>query len=198
MESLAAIEGDDSLGVVVQPSGAYLQLQMRESYKDGRKSPFADERVRQAMRYAINAEEINEIVQRGKGEVATQALPKDSPGYDPSIADAYPHDPEKAKALLAEAGYPDGFEFTMAIPGPGIKNMADQGQLLQDQLEQVGVTANIKPILGQDIATQYYIEGGGDAFAAARLASTFYPTAYDSQWGKFEFVAIWNGARAQS
>ncbi|MBM3674758.1 MAG: hypothetical protein FJW88_07325 [Actinobacteria bacterium] len=194
MESLAAIESDDSLGVVVQPSGAYLQFQMRESYKDGRKSPFADERVRQAMRYAINAQEINEIVQRGKGEVATQSLPKDSPGYDPSIADAYPYDPEKAKALLAEAGYPDGFEFTMAIPGPGIKNMADQGQLIQDQLKNIGVTANIKPILGQDIATQYYIEGGGDAFAAARLASTFYPSAYDSQWGKFEFVAIWNGA----
>ena len=197
MESLEAIQSDENLGVVVQPSGAYLQLQMREAYKDGRKSPFADERVRKAMRYAINTEEINKIVQRGKGEVASQPLPKDSPGYDASIANAYPFDPAKAKALLAEAGLPNGFEFTMAIPGPGIKNMADQGQLIQDQLKKIGVTAKIVPILGQDIATQYYIQGGGDAFAAARLASTFYPTAIDSQWGKYEFVAIWNGAENQ-
>ena len=194
IESLEAIESDENLGSVLQPSGAYLQFQMREKYKDGRKSPFADERVRKAMRYAINTEEINRIVERGKGEVASQPLPKDSPGYDPSIANAYPFDPAKAKALLTEAGLPNGFEFTMAIPGPGIKNMADQGQLIQDQLKKIGVTAKIVPILGQDIATQYYIQGGADSFAAARLASTFYPTAIDSQWGRYEFVAIWNGA----
>jgi len=193
-ESLSTLEDDPDATVVAQPSEAYLQFQFRLAFKDGRESPFADVNVRKAVRHAINAEEINEIVQRGKGEVATQALPKGSAGYDATLADDYPYDPELAKDLLRQAGYPNGFEFTMAIPGPGIKNMQSQGELIQDQLSKVGIKANIKPILGQDIATQYYIAGGGDAFAAAHLASTFYPGSLFSQWGKFEFVAIWNGA----
>ena len=83
----------------------------------------------------------------------------------------------------------------MVIPGPGIENMSKQGQLLQDMLSKVGITAKIKPVQGNDIATNYYINGGGDAFAAARLASSFYPGAYYDQFGKFQFVAIWNKAR---
>jgi ABC-type transport system substrate-binding protein len=193
-ESLPTLQGDSAATVVVQPSQAYLQFQFRLAFKDGRKSPFADVRVRKAIRYAINTQEINQIVQGGKGEVATQSLPKDSPGYDPALANAYPYNIGRAKDLLAQAGYPNGFKFTMAIPGPGIKNMQSQGALIQDQLSKIGVTAEIKPILGQDIATQYYIAGGGDAFAAAHLASTFYPGVYYDQWGKFQFVPIWNGA----
>ncbi|MGZ6994879.1 MAG: ABC transporter substrate-binding protein [Acidimicrobiia bacterium] len=193
-ESLDTMKGDRDASVVVQPSEAYLQFQFRLAFKDGHKSPFADPRVRQAIRYGINAAEVNQIVQRGQGEVATQSLPKNSPGYDASLAGAYPYNPEKAKDLLRQAGYPNGFEFTMAIPGPGIKSMESQGAVIQDQLSKIGVKANIKPILGQDIATQYYIAGGGDAFAAAHLASTFYPGVYYDQWGKYQFVPIWNGA----
>jgi peptide/nickel transport system substrate-binding protein len=177
---------------VIQPSLAYLQVQFRLGYNDGRTSPFADEQVRKAVRYAIDAERINELVQLGEGEVATQSLPESSPGYDPALADAYPYDPEEAKRLLAEAGYPDGFEFTMVIPGPGIENMQRQGELIQSMLADVGITANIKPVSGSDIATNYYINGGGDAFAAARLASSFYPGAYHDAYAPFQFVAIWN------
>lgn len=193
-ESLGTMQGDQDATVVIQPSEAYLQFQFRLAFKDGRKSPFADQRVRQAIRFGINTAEINTIVQRGKGEVATQALPKGSPGYDAALANAYPYNPDRAKDLLRQAGYPNGFDFTMAIPGPGIKSMQSQGELIQNQLSKIGVRAHIKPILGQDIATQYYIAGGGDAFAAAHLANTFYPGVYYDQWGKFQFVPIWNGA----
>ena len=63
-----------------------------------------------------------------------------------AMLNAYPYNPERAKDLLREAGYPNGFKFTMAIPGPGIKNMQSQGALIQDQLSKIGVTAEIKPI----------------------------------------------------
>jgi ABC-type transport system substrate-binding protein len=194
-ESLDTMKGDSNADVVVQPSQAYLQLQFRLAFKNGKKSPFADERVRKAVRYAIDTKQINELVQKGLGEVASQSLPKSSPGFDPALENAYPYSPEKARDLLNQAGYPDGFEFTMAIPGPGIKNMQDQSTLIQDQLKKVGITAKIKEILPNAIATQYYISGDGDAFAAAHLASTYYPGIYYDQWGKYQFVAIWNGSQ---
>ena len=125
-------------------------------------------------------------------EAPNQPLPESSPGYNPDIANAYSYNPERANELLKEAGYPNGFTFTMVIPGPGIENMQNQGQLIQDMLKQVGITAKIKPVQGNDISTNYYINGGGDAFSAARLASSFYPGAYYDQYGKYQFVAIWN------
>ena len=134
-------------------------------------------------------------MQLGEGTVADQSLPESSPGFNPDIVGAYPYNPDEAKRLLNQAGYPNGFEFTMVIPGPGIENMSKQGQLLQDMLAKVGITANIKPIQGNDIATNYYINGGGDTFAAAQLASSFYPGAYYDQFGKFQFVPIWNKAQ---
>jgi peptide/nickel transport system substrate-binding protein/oligopeptide transport system substrate-binding protein len=72
--------------------------------------PFDDQRVRQAFNYAVNKEAIvREITQRG-AITATGALPPGMPGYDPALQGYYFH-PEKAKRLLAEAGYPDGAGF---------------------------------------------------------------------------------------
>ena len=143
-----------------EPSEAYLQFQFRLAFKDGRKSPFANERVRQAIRYALDTEEINQIVQGGEGEVATQSLPKSSPGYDPALADAYPFDVQKAKDLLTDAGYPNGFKFTMVIPGPGIANMQHQGELSSSSSRRSASPRRSSRSSVSDIATQYYIAGG--------------------------------------
>lgn len=188
------LKNDKRYHVVVQPTTAYLELQFREMFNATKqKTPFANLDVRKAVNYAIDRNKINDLVQSGLGEVASQALPKNSPGYNPDVANAYPYDPARARQLLAQAGYPNGFTFTMAIPGPGIKNMADQGTLIQDMLKAVGITARIKTVLGQDVATQYYIQGGGDAFAAARLASKAIAGVYYDLYGRYQFVAIWEG-----
>jgi peptide/nickel transport system substrate-binding protein len=72
--------------------------------------PFDDRRVRQAFNYAVNKEAIvREITKRG-ALTAIGALPPGMPGYDPDLQGYYYH-PEKAKRLLAEAGYPDGADF---------------------------------------------------------------------------------------
>jgi oligopeptide transport system substrate-binding protein len=72
--------------------------------------PFDDRRVRQAFNYAVNKEAIvREITQRGSLP-ATGALPPGMPGHDPDLQ-GYDYQPEKAKRLLAEAGYPDGIRF---------------------------------------------------------------------------------------
>ncbi len=194
-ESLPTLKKDPKATVVVKPTEAFLQFQFRLGFNDGRTTPFANPLVRKAVRFAIDAKKINDVVQLGEGTVADQSLPASSPGFNKDIVGAYPYNPDEAKRLLAQAGYPNGFAFTMVIPGPGIENMSKQGQLLQDMLAKVGITANIKPIQGNDIATNYYINGGGDAFAAAQLASSFYPGAYYDQFGKFQFVPIWNKAQ---
>jgi len=71
-------------------------------------SPFADIRVRQAVNYAIPKDQLPALVGYGS-EAATQPAPDTSWAYNPDV-DPYAYDPEKAKALLAEAGYADGFD----------------------------------------------------------------------------------------
>src|SRR5262249_13903477 len=71
-----------------------------------RTPPFDDRRVRQAMNYAVNKDDILKLW-NGRAVVSHGPLPPLMPGYDAAMK-PYPHDPAKARLLLAEAGYPDG------------------------------------------------------------------------------------------
>jgi peptide/nickel transport system substrate-binding protein len=74
--------------------------------------PFTDKRVRQAMNYAVNKEEYIATILEGYGLVLSQAVPPYFYGYNPDLKH-YPYDPQRAKQLLAEAGYPNGFSVTL-------------------------------------------------------------------------------------
>ncbi len=186
-----SLKKNKDIGVIAQPTNAFLELQFRT--KDAQPW-FKNPKVRQAIRYAINRDQLNKTVQDGLGEVASQSEPKGTPAFNSDIANAYPYNPPMARLLLKEAGYPNGFEFTMVIPGGNLKNMEDQAALIQQDLAQVGIKAKVKRILANDLATNYYISGQGDAFAAAELASKAFRGVYRSEWGKDQFVAIWTGA----
>ena len=80
-------------------------MRMNPSFK-----PFADKRVRQAVNYAIDTDLIIKRLVKDKAYRATSWLPLSSPSFDKTVK-PYAYDPDKAKKLLAEAGYPDGFEF---------------------------------------------------------------------------------------
>ncbi|MFC6715439.1 ABC transporter substrate-binding protein [Branchiibius cervicis] len=75
--------------------------------------PLADVRVRQAMNYAINRENLVKYVWQGNATATSIPVSPDSPAYVASLKDYYEHDPAKAKQLLSEAGYPNGFAITM-------------------------------------------------------------------------------------
>ncbi|RZU66262.1 peptide/nickel transport system substrate-binding protein [Microterricola gilva] len=77
--------------------------------------PLGDERVRQALNYAFDGAAILDSIGSGAGEVSNQVFPSGSLGYDESLNGLYPYDVDKAKALLAEAGYADGFALTMPM-----------------------------------------------------------------------------------
>jgi peptide/nickel transport system substrate-binding protein len=95
-----------------------------------------DVRVRQAINYALDREGLLQALQLGNGTVTTQVFKVNSEAYDPELDDVYPYDPEKAKELLAEAGYADGLDLTM--PSTVVLGAA-QFPLVQQQLADVGI-----------------------------------------------------------
>lgn len=108
--------------------------------------PFDDIKVRQAMCYAIDRQMILDMVAGGKGVViGSNMFPSFKKYYDESLADRYPYDIEKAKKLLTEAGYPDGFEFTIIVPSSYQFHVAT-AEVIVEQLKKVGITAKIQQI----------------------------------------------------
>ena len=142
----------------------YLQVQFRFT------EPLDDVRVRQAINHAVNREQIRDVVLAGRGEVAWMPYPQSHIGYNPDVAEQYPYDPERARELLAEAGHGDGLTLEMYIPGGGIVNMERQGEIVQQQLADVGIDVTITRTT--EIAVEYYLQKNGNMFSAARLPGT--------------------------
>jgi peptide/nickel transport system substrate-binding protein len=179
----AAIKGNSSYGINTQSAPDYLQFQFRFT------PPFDNLDVRKAVEFAINRSQINQVVQSGLGEVATETFSKNSPAYDPSLASLYSYNPTMAHQLLVQSGLPLPIKITMAIPGGNIASMADQGAIIQQNLDAVGFTVSILPVPGNAIASQYYIGGQGNAFAAQRPGEAYPPVQIADQWSTGQFVA---------
>ncbi|WP_457100603.1 ABC transporter substrate-binding protein [Microbacterium sp. P5_E9] len=99
----------------------------------------ADVKVRQAINYAFDREGLLTAIGAGKGTATTQVFNASSDAFDPALDEFYTYDPEKAKELLAEAGYPDG--FTLSMPSVTAFGTAAP-TLVQQQLADVGITVN--------------------------------------------------------
>ncbi len=102
-------------------------------------APFDNPTVLEAVKYAINRDQIVKQVDFGYGTVATQPFPKGYIAYDPDHSDPYPYNPAKAKELLAKAGYPNGFSVPFVVSADTPEN-----ELLQAQLKAVGIDATLK------------------------------------------------------
>lgn len=109
-------------------------------------TPYGDIRVRQAIAHAINEPEIIEKVMRGQATIASQIPDPPTIGYDATIA-RLEYNPEKAKQLLTEAGYPDGFEIAIAGPNDRYVNDEKICEAIAKYLAKVGlkVTLDVKP-----------------------------------------------------
>ncbi|WP_421577741.1 ABC transporter substrate-binding protein [Shinella sp. M31] len=117
--------------------------------------PFDDVKVRQAVNMAINKERITRIL-NGRATAANQILPPLMPGYDKAFT-GYAYDVEKAKALLAEAGHPDGFETvlysTNTDPQPRI------AQAIQQDLAAIGIKAEVRALAQGNVIAAGGTEG---------------------------------------
>ncbi|HET7879571.1 MAG TPA: ABC transporter substrate-binding protein [Acetobacteraceae bacterium] len=109
--------------------------------------PFDNSKLRQAFAHAIDRGRLNEITMRGQGMVSDGPTPPGLWWYDPDLR-SYPHDPARAKALLAEAGHPNGFEYVLSTPQVTVFQQINQ--LMQEQLNAVGIKVTLQPVAASE------------------------------------------------
>ncbi len=144
--------------------------------RDGTMSEaLGDVRVRQAINHAIDREGMLQAIENGNGTITGQVFPESSSAYDPAYDDYYAYDPEKARALMAEAGYADGFSLSMPSSAFFSSTLFT---LLEQQLGDIGITVQ-------------YTDPGSN-FIADLLAPKF-PASYmtleqNSDWQLIQFM----------
>jgi len=149
-EQIAELEGVEGVNVITGLDDGTEYLGMNVGFE-----PFDDVRVRNAVKWALNYDEIVEYVLLGNAIVNQGFIPKGYAGYDDTIY--YTHDEEKAKELLAEAGLPDGFETEMlASTGPvaGVP-CTDVATKMQSDLADVGISVDIRQMTGGEMYEIY-------------------------------------------
>ena len=115
-------------------------------YLNNQAKPFDNQLVRQALCYAIDRQGIMDMVADGHGTaVGSSIYPAFTKYFVPELVDKYPHDVAKAKELLAQAGYPDGFDMTISVPNNYQPHM-DTAEVVAEQLREAGINVTIQPV----------------------------------------------------
>jgi peptide/nickel transport system substrate-binding protein len=162
--SLVSIEANTDLKLLTQPgmNVGYLAMNNGYGYNDtnhngmhdaneswvktpGYFEPFTNKSVRQAVNYAINKTSIVENLYKGTAIVAKNGMPPFMLGWNDSVVD-YPYNPVKARELLTEAGYPNGFNTTlwvMPVSRPYMFDPSKIGEAIQSYLEAVNIHVEI-------------------------------------------------------
>lgn len=149
----------EAAGIVVAAAAnlGYQHLHLNRSFE-----PFANLKVRQALNHAIDRAAIVQGLLIGLADASCQIFPEGYFGFDPATGtDTYPFDVDKAKALLAEGGYPDGFEFEI-ITQP-VPRLVQLSEILQQQLGAVGLKVTITQVEAATLADLFFVQKRGDA-----------------------------------
>lgn len=128
------LEANSDVQLISQPSSSIEYLGMNVT-----KPQFQDERVRQAINYALDKQAFVDTIIEGRGVIANSYINNAIPGWTDEV-EAYPYDVEKAKELMAEAGYPDGFDCHIYVNGDVRTRSA---QIVQSQLKDIGINVEI-------------------------------------------------------
>lgn len=115
--------------------------------------PFTDPAVVEAMKFGIDREEIKKVAFFGIGDVDYQPFPKGSPGYNPELNGLYAYDPERARKILADAGYKEPVKGKLST---GLEGSVPE--LIQAQLKKVGIELSLETIPREQTTQLIYIE----------------------------------------
>ena len=137
-------------------------------------SPLADKRVRQAMNYAVNRTAIARAILHGTVKPAANGIEPGVFGYDPDVI-PYPYDPAKARALLAEAGYADGFKLKATVLTVGAPDAPAVFQQVAQDLAAVVISMELNGVLGTDWVQMWT---SGDWRGADALSSNWNGATY--------------------
>jgi peptide/nickel transport system substrate-binding protein len=128
-------------------------------------SPFAKKEVREAVEYALDRPAIATMIGQGEYEALTEMAVKDWPGYVPNF-DPRPYNPDKARQLLKDAGYPKGFQTTLLVTSTGV----DAASAIQGYLGQVGISVKVDVAdMGRYFGEVFGTGWTGLAFAASGI-----------------------------
>ncbi|WP_226667562.1 ABC transporter substrate-binding protein [Metabacillus litoralis] len=139
----ATVTSNDQLQLIERPSMNVGYLGFTTN-----RPPFDNKLVRQALNHAVDKKAIIDAFYGGKAEAAKNAMPPSVEGYNDDIED-YPYDLEKAKELLAEAGYEDGFEmdlWAMPVARPYMPEGMKVAEVIQASFSEIGVKAEIQSV----------------------------------------------------
>ncbi len=136
-DQVETLKGNTDYSILAQPMNAVQVMSLNTDNKI-----LSNEKVRQAMSMAINKDEIIEASSFGYGDKIGSHLPTTSPDYY-DTNDVMEYNPEKAKELLKEAGYENGFDIKLTLP-KNYQIHVDAGQVIADQLSKIGIRVNIE------------------------------------------------------
>jgi peptide/nickel transport system substrate-binding protein len=166
-ENLAQLRADPKLKVIAAASEGEVILAINQ-----RSGPLADVRVRRAIQHALDRRAIIDGAMYGYGTPIGSHFPPQNAAYV-DLTGLYPHDVAKAKALLAEAGYPNGLSLTLKLPPPNYARRS--GEIIAAQLAQVGIKVKIENVEWAQWLDQVF---GRHAFDAT-VVSHAEPMDYD-------------------
>lgn len=143
------IDRAKNLQTVTGPTLYCIQL-----YFNYGRAPLNNVKVRQAVNFAIDRNAFVKATLNGLGEPATMTLPSTHWAYDKSVSTLYPHNPDKARKLLAEAGFKDGLDLT--IGGYTDQDSVRRSEVLQAQLNQAGIRLKFTRGTIAEISAQFF------------------------------------------
>lgn len=140
-EEADSLNGKDNLNVVNYPVDRIYYVAFN-NMTTGKDTPIMDVKVRQAIGYAIDVQAMIDSLLGGKAVRASGFVGPNNMGFDKAAP--LPYDPDKAKALLKEAGHADGFKIDMACPEAAYPHINEVCQAIQGYLKAVGIDANLE------------------------------------------------------
>ncbi len=202
VQDIQRLQGDNKLRVAVGPENRSIFLGMNvgdpelKSSNIKGKNPFADKRVRQAVNMAVNRQAIQRVVMRGQSIPTGIIAPPGVNGYTKDLDVIPPNDIEKAKAMVAEAGYPEGFSVTFNCSNDRYVNDEAICQAIVGQLAQIGIKANLVsqsksihfPLIQKNESDFFFLGWGVPTFDSHYIFTFLYHTKTDKEGG-------WNGTR---
>ncbi|HVM63680.1 MAG TPA: ABC transporter substrate-binding protein, partial [Acidimicrobiales bacterium] len=188
-ESLPVVKADPNLGYNIRPSHEYLTIEFRLDTP-----PVNNQVVRQAINYAIDRNEINNVILGGTGIVTDEVYaPNQTVAYNPTVANEYTYDPAKAKQLLAQAGYPNGISFSMVIPA-GVTMTEREAPLLQNEMAKAGINVKIVSVDPSALLTDFYLHKENDSIALPYPAEEEYARELYDKYGALGYTSKLTGS----
>jgi glutathione transport system substrate-binding protein len=173
-EMIKSLEGNPAIKIFNEQSILSLYVTMHTQRK-----PFDDVRVRQALNYAINKQAFIKVVLSGYADEMDSMMPPRLGYYERQ--GTWPYDPAKAKQLLAEAGYPNGFETVLT---GGVATLAQRAmQFLQQQLAAVGVKVRVEGMEAGVLTSKIFNVKGPDDASIVMLNTGWSSSTGDADWG---------------